>query len=209
MQGLLSKLAQKLFNLRNFNNFLTLLVAAVALYLVIAPFWPEASWWLRHDSPLKKTTPVVSLPQLTINNQPSAPNQPQAKAGDRLIIPAMDLDETIYSGGIGSLNKGVWRLPYSSTPDKGGNTVLVGHRFTYAGSAVFYHLDKVKIGDHVGLVWQGKNYEYEVNNMTIVPPSEVSIEANTSEPRLTIYTCTLFTAKDRLVIQARLIGEDQ
>ena len=124
---------------------------------------------------------------------------------------SLGMEETINEGNsIATLRKGVWRLPHTSTPDKGGNTVLVGHRFTYSGQAVFYHLDKVKQGDRITIVWKGKLYSYEVKTIKVVPPTEVSVEANTKEPMLTIYTCTpLLTAKDRLVIQATPIGEGQ
>jgi sortase A len=109
-----------------------------------------------------------------------------------------------------SLRLGVWHLPYTSTPDKGGNTVLVGHRFTYAGPAVFYHLDKVQVGDDVTMQWQNKTYTYTVTEVKVVPPTETSVEANTKDPQLTIYTCTpLWTAKNRLVIVAKPVGAAQ
>jgi sortase A len=124
--------------------------------------------------------------------------------GDQLIIPALNMREDIHEGDIRALRLGVWRLPHTSTPDAGGNTVLVGHRFTYRGEAVFYHLDKVHEGDPLTLHWHGKIYTYKVAAIKTVPPTEVSIEANTDQPLLTIYTCTpLWTAKNRLVIQAR------
>jgi sortase A len=82
---------------------------------------------------------------------------------------------------------------------------LVGHRFTYAGAAVFYNLDKVKSGDQIIVYWHGKAYEYKVFNISQVSPNKASVEAPTNESILTLYTCTpLLTAKDRLVIQAVL-----
>jgi sortase A len=184
--------------LRLVNHILSGVVVLLALYIIFAPLLPQLSWWVGHDSPVKG---LVAAKSVAI--QPTQSEQPQA---DNLIIPRLDFQETIHGGDIGALNKGIWRIPHASTPDKGGNTVLVGHRFTYGGPAVFYHLDKLEKHDRIGVWWQGQLYEYEVFNIMVVPPETVSVEANTEEARLTLYTCTpLWSAKDRLVIQARLV----
>lgn len=186
--------------LRRFNHGLTVLVALIALYIVLAPFLPQVTWWARHEAPLIKKPTSTSLP----STSPEAP----AIEGDKLVIPRLDMQETVYGGGMEALRKGVWRLPHTSTPDKDGNTVLVGHRFTYSGEAVFYHLDKVEVGDPIGLNWHDVFYKYRVVAIKVVPATEVSIEADTTKPRLTIYTCTpLLTAKDRLVIQAEPVKD--
>ncbi len=188
--------------LRTLNNCLTAVVALLALYIIAAPFWPQITWWVRHDTPVSRITTHVSV------NTGTTPPPVATVQGDRLIIPALDMQEDIHEGNLSALRLGVWRLPHTSSPDKGGNTVLVGHRFTYSGAAVFYHLDKVQVGDPITLNWHGKVYRYEVTSIKVVPPTEVSVEANTKEPLLTIYTCTpLLTAKDRLVIQATPIEE--
>lgn len=106
------------------------------------------------------------------------------------------------------LHYGVWRLPYTSTPDKGGNTVLVGHRFTYTEpQGVFYFLDKIRVGDAITVYWQGKPYEYVVMSTSVVPPTDLAVEAQTTTPRLTLYTCTpLWTAQNRLIVVAEPKG---
>lgn len=104
--------------------------------------------------------------------------------------------------------KGIWRRPNTSSPDKAGNTVLVAHRFTYNGPAVFYHLDLMKKGHRFAVFWDGKEYDYEVIETKIVEPTAIEIENNTKEPIMTLYTCTpMWTAKQRLVIVSKLISE--
>jgi len=105
-----------------------------------------------------------------------------------------------------TLNSGVVRLPTGSTPDKGGNTVIVGHRFSYtAPRGIFYFLNKVHVNDEIGLVWNDKTYAYKVASVQQVPPTEISVEAPTVDARLTLYTCTpLWLPKERLVIIAEL-----
>jgi sortase A len=166
---------------------------------MLAPFWPQISWWIKHESPVKTAAPASV--EKAVKTAADLPDE----SGDWLLIPALGMKEQIHGGGMEALRKGVWHIPKTSTPDKQSNTVLVGHRFTYSGQAVFYHLDKVKVNDPIVVKWQGRTYVYEVKNILVVPPTAVEVEAPTKEPRLTIYTCTpLLTAKYRLVIQADL-----
>lgn len=196
--------------LRIFNNCLTIVVALVAVYIMAAPVLPQFGWWLQHDSPVRAVVPPKKVTPPVQANSAEDAQQAVAATGDQLTIPSLAMQETVHGGGIASLRKGVWRLPYTSTPAKGGNTVLVGHRFTYGGQAVFYHLDKVKTGDRISLYWDGKNYEYAVTKTMVVPADATWVEADSKEPRLTLYTCTpLWSAKDRLVIQAKLLEDNR
>lgn len=187
-------------SLRLFNNFLSVVVALLAVYIAAAPFLPQVGWWVTHESPVSG---ILYKPNVAASSAVG-----QAIEGDKLFIPRIDLAEPIHGGGKESLNLGVWRVPHSSTPDMGGNTVLVGHRFTYKDpTGVFYHLDKVQKGDEITVHWQGKAYEYEVTEIKVVPASEVSVEHNTTEPRLTVYTCTpLWSVENRLVVIAEPKG---
>lgn len=165
---------------------------------MILPLLPQVTWWLKHDTPVK----TVMRPKPS----PAAlPVAQQVVGDDKLFIPSLELEEPIFGGGKASLSKGVWRVFRTSTPDKGGNTVLVGHRFTYKNPAgVFYHLDKVQKNDPITVHWQGKIYEYRVTDIKVVPATEVSVEDNTNDPRLTIYTCTpLWSVANRLVVIAK------
>lgn len=189
--------------LRVVNNCLTIIVALLGMYIIVGPFLPQINWWVKHSSPIKG---VVGEPPVQIPDKPPEVAQTVDEPDKQLIIPTLNMNVPVYEGGVGALSKGVWRIPHTSSPDKGGNTVLAGHRFTYSARAVFYHLDKVKVGDRLALTWQQKIYEYEVFAVKVVPPTETSIENNTVDPQLTIYTCTpLLTAKDRLVVQAKLV----
>jgi len=126
---------------------------------------------------------------------------------NRLIIPAMLLDQPINEGkDMSALKNGPWRLPQTSTPSKGSNTVIVGHRFTYSNPhGAFYHLDKVRAGDEIGIYWQNKKYLYRVAKSEVVPANRISVEAPTGKAQLTLYTCApLWWPKDRLVVTAVL-----
>ncbi|MDQ3064682.1 MAG: sortase [bacterium] len=181
------------------NNVLTVIVALLALYIILLPLIPQLAWWVTEQSPISTWTS---------DKQEVAAKATEQINDNRLFIPSLSMSQEIFEGGAESLHKGVVRRGNTSTPDKGSNTVLVGHRFTYDGNGVFYHLDKVKVGDPVTVHWQGKSYKYEVSEIEVVKATAIEIENPTDNDLLTIYTCTpLWSAKDRLVIKANPIEE--
>lgn len=174
-----------------------LLVAGIAIangYVILTPFVPQVTYRVS-----------VALAE------PKALDTPEARREisrdyDHVVIPKLKLDEKIWFGNNEKLvNKGVWHIPHSSTPDKGSNTVLVGHRFSYKDPAVFYHLDKLGMDDRIVVAYQGRLYTYKVNDKRIVAPAEISVEAPTENDVLTLYTCNpLWSTRERLVVTAEL-----
>jgi LPXTG-site transpeptidase (sortase) family protein len=189
---------KNIFGLKRINDYLTVVLVIIILYILLAPLLPQVSFWVK--SKATNTEDTVSAVEGKKENIPSE---------NMLVIPSMYLKEEIHEGAYAdTLSKGVWRRPHTSTPEQGGNTVLAGHRFTYHGQAVFYHLDKVSLGDSIVIFWNGAKYEYKVNNIQEVSPNAVEIEKDTDTPLLTIYTCTpLWTVERRLVIQAQLVEQ--
>lgn len=191
----MEQVGHRFLSLRRFNAALSLIIVVLALYILIWPLLPSLRWWVRFQAPIVSHVPSISVVQ-------SDP----VPAVNTLIIPKLEMREQVFDGPtLHTLSKGVWHLPNSSSPDKDGNTVFAGHRFTYSGKAVFYYLDKVAINDNITLYWQGKRYDYVVTAINIVPPTDGKLIARTDSPTLTVYTCTpLWSAKDRLVITAKL-----
>ncbi len=193
--------------LRSLNNLLTVVVCLLALYIILAPFLPQIWWWGQHIT--KK--PDVNVVQVT-NQKPNTKSSKSAKpmpTGYWLDIPRLEMHEQIYAGlSISELNKGVWHIPGTSTPDKGSNTVVAGHRFTYTSPrGVFYYLDKIQINDRVTVDWSGTEYTYRVSDIKEVRPNDLSVQAPSKNSLFTMYTCTpLLTAKNRLIVQSELVG---
>jgi sortase A len=110
-----------------------------------------------------------------------------------------------------ALYRGAWRIPTTSTPDQGGNTVVSAHRFQYrSGPNTLMLLDKVQAGDPVIVYWQGKEYDFRVTSQRIVHKTQVEILRNTPEPILTIFTCNppyRYNAEERLVVFAEALEE--
>lgn len=182
-----------LTHLRQFNNLLTAGVILFALYLIGLPYLPSLQWWVQHQAPLVSQPPSVTAPveTPTINT---------------LVLPSLGLSQAIHEGpNKYTLHYGVWHRPQTSTPDRGGNTVMAGHRFTYHDPAVFYHLDKLKLRDPVIIYWEHKRYTYTVTNIQTVLPTATKVEEAMKDPTVTLYTCTpLWSSKYRLVVTAKL-----
>lgn len=128
------------------------------------------------------------------------------KLANMLIIPKIGAEINIVEGkNENALFNGAWRLPGTSTPDDGGNTVIGGHRWRFRppSKRTFYNLDKLEKGDEIQVIWQNKEYLYRVREIKIVKPEEVEILENTTDDILTLFTCTpLFSTKFRLVVVA-------
>jgi LPXTG-site transpeptidase (sortase) family protein len=184
---------------RQFNHGLTAVVVLFGVYLMAAPFAPQL-WWKVHPPKLPAEYSQIIGP--TKNTEQPVPSE------NLLVIPRLGMREVIHDGPTqAELRKGVWLVPHTSQPDKDSNTVIIGHRFTYAGPAVFYFLEKVQLGDYIVVDWHGKEYTYKVATIREVEPTELSVQNPSSNPELTLYTCTpLWTSKHRLVIVAPLLG---
>ncbi len=187
-------------HLKAINSALFIATLLVCGYIILAPLLPMAIFWFQSHttSRLTQLTSQLHVPAATTRAIPS---------DNRLVVPAMLLDTQINEGkDLTALRTGPWRRPNTSTPNKGGNTVIAGHRYTYTNPrGIFYYLDKLKVGDEIGIFWQGKRYIYKVSKTEVVAPSDTAIEAPTSNAQLTLYTCTpLWWPENRLVVIAQL-----
>lgn len=139
-----------------------------------------------------------------------------APAGNKVYIPKIGVNVDLNSGGAEALEKGAWhRFPERGNPVAGGNFIISAHRFSLGATpgqtrqkSPFYHIDKLKIGDQIIVDFRGKRYGYEITEEKSVKPTQVEIEAESEEPKLTLYTCTLKGDSDgREVFIARPLGE--
>lgn len=195
-------------SLRLFNNLLTVVVLGLSAYIIVLPFLPFASLWWSEFTDSSNGYRYQS--QLAVSAGQDS-NLAPPPVDNTLVIPGIQVDNQVVEGAdISALAvNGVWRRPQTSTPDKGGNTVMVAHRFSYSDPATFYHLDKVEVGEQFAVWWEGKEYIYKVFDISIVPPSAIEIEAPSDEPIVTLYTCTpVWTASDRLVVKAHLVNTE-
>jgi LPXTG-site transpeptidase (sortase) family protein len=195
--------------LSKINNILLILIIIINGYVILAPTLPAILFKIdgRGGTKEKQLTTLIHTPVASSKSTVAPVVQP-----NHVVIPSMLLNQPIYDGPVKDtysiLDKGIWRWPLGSTPDKGGNTVLIGHRFTYTNpKGVFYYINKLTVGNEIGVWWNNKEYVYKVVSSSEVPPTDVAIENNTTNPELTLFSCTpLWNPYDRLVVVADLEG---
>ena len=144
--------------------------------------------------------------------QQAVAQKPQADR-NAVFIPSVGIQANIEQGDINILDKGMaWhRLPEQGNPIKGGNMIITGHSFVWGyrpdeikKKSIFYDLKNSKVGDEVVVNWEGKQYKYKITKLKTVKPNAIEVEDQTSDPQLTIYTCTLGGAADgRVVVVAK------
>lgn len=186
---------------------LTIMIFFAGLYLVIYPFVPRWLYYLFKDKyifPYK--TNIGEISGVNVDN-----NNTDIPTENRIVIPKINVDMTIVEGSDDNvLDLGIWHRPGSGTPGR-GNMVLTGHRFGYEflpedirNSTSFYNLDKLVVGDIVVIYWKGEEYDYIIEGSEVVDRFDISIEEQTQEEQLTLYTCHPIGRNDkRLVYYAK------
>ncbi len=96
-----------------------------------------------------------------------------------------------------------WRRTHTNTPDRGGNTVIVGHRYENQDEYPLFRIDEVVKGDIITTYWDGRQYDYKVTKTFEVTHKDIWVEDPTDEDMLTLYACD-WTGNNRLVVQAEL-----
>lgn len=190
----MKKIKQTSIVLGRVNTLLVILIIVINLYTLSLPIIPFFKQLL---------APNISS---SLYQKKSITRQELKR--NLLVIPSIKLKKPIHDGStFATANKGIWRLPYTSTPDQGSNTVMIGHRFSYIHpeAGVFYSLDQIQNGDDIYVTYNKKAYHYVVQSIKEVEPTEISVERPTDNAILTLYTCTpLWTSTHRLVVQATL-----
>ncbi len=181
----------------------------LGVLVLLYPFLPILRYELLKPEP--EFPYFTQLPSTT-----TAPSGRLPKIGsalpkeNRLVIPRIGVDMPIVEGeNEDSLFRGSWRLPNTSTPDRGGNTVLTVHRFQYlAGPNTLALADRLSAGDMIIVYWKTdgvmKEYDFEIAETRLVTPDQTEILNPSVEPKLTLFTCApMFSTSHRLVIDGR------
>ena len=116
------------------NNLLLGLILLVNAYIILAPVLPGIVFHFESHSGRRQQLQAAIQPKST-----AKPTGPVAAQPNHVIIPSMLLNQPILEGTVAhqfqTLAQGIWRWPSGSTPDEGGNTILIGHRFHLHQSA--------------------------------------------------------------------------
>jgi len=156
-------------------------------------------------------TPTVSPVASTNAAQP-------VDSPDVIIIPKLNVNAPIiFEPSIAeesiqnALRNGVVHYAGTALPGEPSNSVIVGHSsndWWEPGNYkfVFALLEKLEPGDQIQVNYQKKRYVYQVAGKKIVAPTEISVLQPTTDPILTLITCTPpGTSWKRLIITANQI----
>jgi len=137
---------------------------------------------------------------------PDGPPPPEGRAIAMIEIPAIEVDKAVVQGvAPADLAEGPGHYPDTPMPGEAGNVAIAGHRTTYGGP--FYGLGRLRPGDLILLTTRQGSFRYRVVRSFRVLPTDVAVVAPTKEAMLTLTTCApRFSARERLVVQARLVG---
>jgi sortase A len=118
-------------------------------------------------------------------------------------VPRLGMSVMVVQGDSpASLRHAVGHLPKSALPGEWGNVALAGHRDTY-----FRPLRDIRVGDEIRFKTAEHSFEYVVESIEVVPPTDVQVLEATSGHDLTFVTCFPFyfvgPAPKRFVVRAR------
>lgn len=204
-----------------------LVAAAVAwtgVLLIAYPYLPEIAWRLQETTggaqvirQVQKLSrdPVLAEDGNVAHQQNGVALPAAERDGNWLIIPSIGVDTKILESPSLSIldrEEGVWHDPLSKNPNEPGNMVIAGHRFQYLppNTTTLYHLDKLTTDEQITVVWQGKEYVYDVYSVDEVEPDALYIKESVGDfVELTVYTCSpIGFVSNRLVVKAYLPEED-
>ena len=125
-------------------------------------------------------------------------------------IPSIGVELPVYRGtSEGALQVGVGHLAGSSLPVGGPSThaVLVGHR-GLPSARLLTDLDRLGVGDSFSVTCLGETLFYEVDQVLVVEPSDVSALAiEEGEDLCTLVTCTPYGVNThRLLVRGHRVG---
>lgn len=136
------------------------------------------------------------------------------QSGDlRLIIPKLDVDESILNGvDEQTLLQGEGLYDYAQLPGEGrANTSIAGHRNWIRGGKItldqpFSFLDTLVEGDYLYLVYGENIYQYLFEYQEVVEPDDWGPIYKTDHSCVTLTTCTPVGVSDhRLIVRGALV----
>lgn len=148
--------------------------------------------------------PVLAMEvKYQLRKPPSKLQTIQASSEFRIFIPKVNIDSKVFPNidpfnkneYFPVLSKGIAQAKGSSLPGESGNVFLFAHSTdsptnVVQYNAVFYLISKLRPGDEVDLVYQGRIYKYIIDESKIISPSEINYLQQTNKGKsLTLMTC--------------------
>ncbi len=174
--------------------------------------WPGQGRLSSPEEALTAPLPYVPYSTTMVIQNPDIP-PPTPAPGTALPswmdIPSIQLSTPVVEV---TIQNGVWQVAEyaagyhrgTARPGTVGNTVISGHKGL--SGAVFARLDEVPVGALIYVTAGSRRYEYTVVEKKSVWPHQVEVMAPSSQPILTLITCTAYDTQ-RLIVVARFVRE--
>ena len=177
----------------------------------------------KDETPVATSTPTIQAIQVTkppFTPEPTPEIVERNPPATRLVIPTLGIDAPVVEVPITNKTWDVSDLTYeiahlggSANPGEKNNMVLAGHVTLKRGTGPFLNLESLEPGD-LAIVYAGEQpYTYRVVSKKYLAPTDVSVAFPTSDPILTLLTCTDWDAAhrrytQRVAVIAELVEED-
>jgi len=156
-------------------------------------------------SPTNPLTPTAEPTETPSIIEPTPQLAEPAPPPTRLVIPVLGVDAPVVelpitdnTWDMSGLTYEIAHLGGTAKPGERNNMVLAGHVTLRRGAGPFLHLERLEPGN-TAIVYAGDEaYTYRVVGKSYVAPADVSIVQPTSDPILTLLTCTNWEAQTRL-----------
>jgi sortase A len=121
-------------------------------------------------------------------------------------VPRLRLNAIVVQGDSpASLRRAVGHLSKSALPGEWGNVALAGHRDTF-----FRPLRDIRLGDGIRFKTRERSFEYRVESIEVVSPTDIRVLGSSTGHDLTLLTCFpvyyVGPAPKRLVVRAREVA---
>ena len=164
------------------------------------------------EPPVATPTPTIQLTEKPSIIEPTPEIVERNPPATRLVIPALGIDGPIVEVPITNKTWDVSGLTYeiahlggTANPGEKNNMVLAGHVTLKRGAGPFLNLESLEPGD-MAIVYAGEQaYTYRVVSKRHLGPTDVSIAYPTSEPILTLLTCTAWDAANRRYLERLVV----
>lgn len=118
-------------------------------------------------------------------------------------VPRLRLNAMVVQGDSpANLKRAVGHLTKSALPGEWGNVALAGHRDTF-----FRPLRDIRLGDEIRFKTRERSFEYRVESIEVVAPTDIRVLGAWTGHDLTLLTCFpihyVGPAPKRLVVRAR------
>ena len=157
--------------------------------------------------------PVGYLPSVSDNSTPLAEGLHIPRLGITAPID-YEVEATDEPRLLKQLESGTVHLLGTARPGEIGNSVVVGHSSNYPWDrgnykTIFAPLERLMIGDYIQLQRGSQRYVYQVSAKRVVQPTDLAVLGQTTQPQLTLITCTpIGTTLRRLIVVANQLSPD-